>query len=86
MDYIPKLASRIPEGESLASIYSTVENVMYREKGLYPNTDYPIGLLYYLLGIPIPLYTPIFPASLELQAMWRMCWSSTTTTASSGHG
>ena len=36
---------------------------MYREKGLYPNTDYPIGLLYYLLGIPIPLYTPIFLAS-----------------------
>ena len=63
MDYIPKLASRIPEGEALSSIYSTVENVMYREKGLYPNTDYPIGLLYYLLGIPIPLYTPIFLAS-----------------------
>ena len=36
---------------------------MFREKALYPNTDFPIGLLYYLLGIPIPLYTPIFFAA-----------------------
>lgn len=63
MDYIPRLAERIQQGQDLASIYSTVERVMYREKGLYPNTDYPIGLLYYLLGIPIPLYTPIFLAA-----------------------
>ena len=63
MDYIPKLAGRIPEGQDLSSIYSTVEKVMFREKGLYPNTDYPIGLLYYELGIPIPMYTPIFYAS-----------------------
>ncbi len=63
MDYIPRLAERIPEGRDLASIYATVERVMHREKGLYPNTDYPIGLLYYLLGIPVPLYTPIFLAA-----------------------
>lgn len=63
MEYIPRLASRIPEGENLASIYATVEKVMFREKALYPNTDFPIGLLYYLLEIPIPLYTPIFYAS-----------------------
>ncbi len=62
-DYIPRLAGRIPDGEQMSAIYQTVEEVMYREKGLYPNTDYPIGLLYYLLGIPIPLYTPIFLCS-----------------------
>ena len=39
------------------------QEVMAREKGLYPNTDYPIALLFYLLEIPIPLYTPIFFAS-----------------------
>lgn len=33
---------------------------MAREKGIYPNADYPIGLMFYLLGIPIELYTPIF--------------------------
>ncbi len=63
MDYIPRLANKIPEGKDLASTYGTIERVMFDEKGLYPNTDYPIGLLYYLLGIPIPLYTPLFFAS-----------------------
>ncbi|MBI4298415.1 MAG: citrate synthase [Chloroflexi bacterium] len=59
-NYIPRLASRRPEGKDLHTIYQTVEQVMLREKGLYPNADSPIGLLFYLLGIPIPLFTPIF--------------------------
>jgi citrate synthase len=58
--YIPELASRRPEGPELVRIYQALEEVMYREKGLYPNADYPVGLIYYLLGIPIELYTPIF--------------------------
>ncbi|MCI0439458.1 MAG: citrate synthase [Chloroflexi bacterium] len=62
-DYIPRLASRVPDGEELAAIYRTVEKVMFEERSLYPNTDYPIGLLYYLLGIPVPLYTPLFLCS-----------------------
>ena len=39
------------------------ERVMQREKGLYPNLDYYAAPVYYLLGIPIDLYTPIFLAS-----------------------
>tara|TARA_B100000809_G_C15124418_1_gene525596 strand:+ start:854 stop:1978 length:1125 start_codon:yes stop_codon:yes gene_type:complete len=62
-DYIAKLTPNIPDGEELHKIYKIVEEVMAREKGLYPNTDYPIALLFYLLEIPIPLYTPIFFAS-----------------------
>ena len=62
-DYISDLESNIDGGEELHRIYKIVEEVMAREKGLYPNTDYPIALLFYLLGIPIPLYTPIFFAS-----------------------
>ena len=62
-DYISDLESNIDDGEELHRIYKIVEEVMAREKGLYPNTDYPIALLFYLLGIPIPLYTPIFFAS-----------------------
>ena len=53
------LESNIENGEELHNIYKIVEDVMAREKGLYPNTDYPIALLFYMLGIPIPLYTPI---------------------------
>ncbi len=62
-DYISKLAERTPDGKDLAAIYDTVEKVLSREKGLHANTDYPIGLLFYLLDIPIPLYTPIFLCS-----------------------
>ncbi|MDY0394994.1 citrate synthase [Virgibacillus halophilus] len=36
------------------------EEVMRREKELYPNLDYYAAPVYWLLGIPIELYTPIF--------------------------
>ncbi len=59
-DYIESLADRRPEGRELHAIYRTVEEVMLRERGLYPNADYPIALLFYLLDVPVPLDTPIF--------------------------
>ena len=58
--FIPSLVDRRPEGPELYEIYQKVEEVVFREKGLYPNVDYPVGLIYYLLGFPIELYTPIF--------------------------
>lgn len=39
------------------------ESIMHQEKGLYPNLDYYAAPVYYLLGIPIDLYTPIFFAA-----------------------
>lgn len=36
------------------------ERLMEKEKGLYPNLDYYAAPVYWMLGIPIPLYTPIF--------------------------
>ncbi|MBY6023550.1 citrate synthase [Nitratireductor sp. DP7N14-4] len=36
------------------------EELMKREKGLYPNLDYYAAPVYWMLGIPISLYTPIF--------------------------
>lgn len=44
-------------------IAEIVESVMARERGLYPNVDFPCGYTYYLLGLPIELYTPIFASS-----------------------
>lgn len=44
-------------------ISQRVEEVMGRKKGLHPNLDFYSASAYYLLGIPIPLYTPIFAAS-----------------------
>lgn len=44
-------------------IQEIMEQVMLREKNLFPNVDFPAAAVYYLMGIPIPLYTPIFAAA-----------------------
>lgn len=62
-DYIPQLVNQRPDGAELYEIYQIIEKTMAREKGLYPNADYPIALLYYLINVPIDLYTPIFLCS-----------------------
>ena len=40
-----------------------VEEVMMHEKGLYPNVDFFSASTYYMMGIPLDLYTPIFAVS-----------------------
>ncbi len=40
-----------------------VEEVMMRDKGLYPNVDFYSASTYYMMGIPLDLYTPIFAVS-----------------------
>jgi citrate synthase len=40
-----------------------VEEVVHREKGLYPNVDLYSGSVYTLLGIPDDLFTPLFAVS-----------------------
>jgi citrate synthase len=40
-----------------------VAEVMMKEKGLYPNVDFFSASTYYLMGIPLDLYTPIFAVS-----------------------
>jgi len=40
-----------------------IEEVMRREKGLYPNVDFFSASTYYMMGIPLDLYTPIFAVS-----------------------
>ena len=40
-----------------------VEDVVLREKGLYPNVDLYSGSVYHQLGIPKDLFTPIFAVS-----------------------
>ncbi len=47
----------------LMAIYDGIRDVMENEKKIYMNLDYPSGLTYYLLGLPIEMYTPIFAAA-----------------------
>ena len=44
-------------------IYDAIKDPMVNEKKIYPNVDYPCGLTYYLLDLPLDLYTPLFVAS-----------------------
>jgi len=45
------------------AISDVVERVMKEEKNLFPNVDFPCAALYYELGLPMELYTPIFAAA-----------------------
>lgn len=41
-------------------MYGKLEETMIREKGIYPNLDFPAGPAYYLMGFDIDFFTPIF--------------------------
>jgi 2-methylcitrate synthase len=56
-------AKRLSERAGDMRLYNMaerVEEVMWREKRLFPNVDFFGGVLYYLCGIPVQMYTPIF--------------------------
>ncbi len=40
-----------------------IEQIMHEKKGMYPNVDFYSASTYYLMGIPLDLYTPIFAVS-----------------------
>ena len=40
-----------------------VQAIMLNEKNIHPNVDFPCGMTYFSMGIPVPQYTPIFVAS-----------------------
>lgn len=43
--------------------YNTAEVVretMQREKNIFPNVDFPTAYIYYVMGLPIEIYTPMF--------------------------
>jgi citrate synthase len=60
--YANELASRLGDTK-WRDISQVVEDEMLKAKNLYPNLDFPVASVYYLMGLPIPLYTPIFVMS-----------------------
>ncbi|MFG0326388.1 MAG: citrate/2-methylcitrate synthase [Phycisphaerales bacterium JB037] len=54
---------RGPEFVKLFELGETVQRIMLEEKNIHPNVDFPCGMTYYTLGIPVPQYTPIFVAA-----------------------
>src|SRR3989338_7169391 len=60
--YIQELSSR-KGNTKYFDIAEKIEKIVREQKGLFPNADFYSAVAYYLLGIPIPLYTPIFVLS-----------------------
>jgi citrate synthase len=49
--------------ENLFEIQLLMEDYMIKNKNLYPNVDFYSASLLHVLGVPSPLFTPIFAAS-----------------------
>ncbi len=52
-----------PETQKWFDMGDEVQKIMLEQKNIHPNVDFPCGMTYYALGIPVPQYTPIFVAS-----------------------
>ncbi|MCI0362733.1 MAG: citrate synthase [Phycisphaerales bacterium] len=52
-----------PNSTKWFDIGDKVQQIMLRDKNIHPNVDFPCGQTYYVMGIPVPQYTPIFVAS-----------------------
>jgi citrate synthase len=64
--YMSKVAKElgVKKGNTqYGEIADILERVMREKKNIFPNVDFPAGYAYYLLGIPIDLFTPIFVAA-----------------------
>lgn len=62
-DIIKERARRIADrinNHTYMQISEAIEKTMWDSKKLFPNADFYSATFYYLLDIPIPLYTPIF--------------------------
>ena len=49
--------------QAMEQIANVIETVVVQEKNLPPNLDWPSARIYYYLGLPVDLYTPLFVVS-----------------------
>ena len=62
-DILKPWARRLAQQADQQNVYAMcerIEEVMWREKRLFPNVDFYSAALYYCLGIPKSLFTPLF--------------------------
>ncbi|HIW91170.1 MAG TPA: bifunctional 2-methylcitrate synthase/citrate synthase [Candidatus Corynebacterium avicola] len=51
------------DGDKWVQMYDNMQAAMEKRTGILPNLDFPAGPTYYMLGIDIPFFTPIFVIS-----------------------
>ena len=56
-------AKENPDTRKWFDLGDEVQAIMLRDKNIHPNVDFPCGMTYFAMGIPLPQYTPIFVAS-----------------------
>jgi citrate synthase len=54
-----KMAQRVGD-KKLFPVSCKLEELMRKTKNLFPNVDYHCAVSYYLMGLPVQTYTPIF--------------------------
>jgi len=62
-EYLQEMLKKRGGDDNLYRLCDAVERKMWERKGIPPNLDFYAAPIFYLLGIEIPLYTPIFAAS-----------------------
>lgn len=65
-DYLREYSRQLGEKHGQLKWYEMsrrLEQLMFEEKGLYPNVDFYSASTYHMLGIPMELFTPIFAFS-----------------------
>ena len=60
--YMFKVAKLLKK-EKYTRMYEILEKIMIDRKNIHPNVDFPCGPTYYMMGIDIDFYTPIFVMS-----------------------
>lgn len=61
-----QMSEKLTKDAGIAEMYemsTLIDDTMFREKGLMPNVDFYSATVYYSMGIPTDLFTPIFAAS-----------------------
>jgi citrate synthase len=60
--YVDELG-RARNDRNRVEIYYAIKNTVWESKKIHMNVDYPCGLVYFFLGLPIDVYTPLFVCS-----------------------
>ncbi len=55
--------AELTNGQRWVEMYIALEQAMLKEKGIWPNLDFPAGPAYFLMGFDIPMFTPLFVMS-----------------------